>query len=105
MLSRVNSLETASDRIDDVARVVREVVYPAISAERGYVGYVVLGNRDTGQALGVTLWDNESDRQASDAKARQIRPVVEAEIGGVMRAVDQYDVLFFDLRPDVPHMV
>ena len=101
MLSRVNVLQTAPDRIDDVARVVRDVVHPAISAERGYVGYFVLGNRETGQALGVTLWDSERDREASDTTARQIRPVVEAETGGVMRSVEQYDVLFFDLRPEI----
>src|SRR5436190_6378488 len=86
VFSRVNFLEAAPDRIGDVARVVREVVHPAISAEPGYVGYLVLGNRDTGHALGVTLWDSERDRETSDARARQIRPVVEAETGGVMRA-------------------
>jgi len=105
VFSRVNFLETAPDRIDDVARVVREVVHPAISAERGYVGYVVLGNRETGQALGVTLWDSSGDRETSDAKARQLRPVVEAETGGAMRAVEQYDVLFLDLPPDISHGV
>ena len=105
MLSRVNVLETAPHRIDDVARVVREVVHPAISAERGYVGYLVLGKRETGQAFGVTLWDGERDREMSDAAAREIRPVVEAETGGVMRAVEQYDVLFLDLRPEIRHNV
>jgi hypothetical protein len=101
VFSRVNFLETDPGRINDVARVVREVVHPAISAERGYVGYLVLGNRDTGEALGITLSDSEHDRETSDTKARQIRPVVEANTGGVMRAVEQYDVLFLDLRPDV----
>lgn len=99
MFSRVNILETAPDRIDDVARVVRELVHPAISSEAGYVGYLVLGNRDTGEALGVTLWDSEHAREMSDMKARQIRPRVEAETDGAMRAVEQYAVLFFDLRP------
>ena len=101
VFSRVNFLDAAPDRIGDVARVVREVVHPAISAEPGYVGYLVLGNRDTGHALGVTLWDSERDRETSDARARQIRPVVEAETGGVMRAVEQYDLLFVDLRPEI----
>jgi Antibiotic biosynthesis monooxygenase len=105
VLCRVNFLETAPDRINDVAQVVREVVHPAISAERGYVGYLVLGNRETGEALGVTLWDSERDREMSDAKAREIRPVVEAETGGVMRAVEQYEVLFLDLRSDIRHGV
>ena len=100
MFSRVNVLETAPNRIDDVARVVREIVHPAISGEPGYVGYLVLGSRETGQALGVTLWESEGDREASDVKARQIRPIVEAETGGVMRTVEEYDVLFVDLRPE-----
>jgi hypothetical protein len=98
VVSRVNFLETASDRIDDVARVVREVVHPGIRDEGGYVGYIVLGDRETGRALGVTLWESDEAREASDAKARQIRPRVEQETGGMMRTVERYDVLFFDVR-------
>lgn len=99
MVSRVNFLETESHRIDDVARVVREVVHPGISEESGYVGYIVLGDRETGNAIGVTLWENHEAREASDTKARQIRPRVERESGGTMRKVETYDVLFFDVRP------
>jgi hypothetical protein len=98
VVSRVNFLETAPGRIDDVARVVREVVHPGIRDEGGYVGYIVLGDRETGRALGVTLWESGEARGASDAKARQIRPRVEQETGGTMRAVARYDVLFFDVR-------
>jgi peptide subunit release factor 1 (eRF1) len=62
MVSRVNFLETTPERMDDVARVVRE-----------------------------------EEREASDAKARQIRPRVEEGTGGTMRAVERYEVLFFDV--------
>ena len=99
MVSRVDSLETESNRIDDVARVVREVLHPRISEESGYVGYIVLGNRETGNAIGVTLWESDEARETSDMKARQIRPRVEEETGGTMRSVETYDVLFFDVRP------
>ena len=99
MVSRVNFLETTADRIDDVARVVREVVHPGISQENGYVGYIVLGNRETGNAIGVTLWQSDEARETSDTKARQIRPRVEQETGGTMRRVETYEVLFFDVRP------
>jgi hypothetical protein len=37
----------------------------------------------------------------SDTKARQIRPRVEEETGGKMQSVENYDVLFFDVRPVV----
>jgi Antibiotic biosynthesis monooxygenase len=98
MVSRVNFLETTPDRINDVARIVREVVHPGISGEPGYVGYMVLGDRDSGNALGVTLWETDEARKSSDAKARTIRPLVEQGTGGTMREVRQYEVLFFDLR-------
>jgi hypothetical protein len=64
----------------------------------GYVGYIVLGDPETGKALGVTLWESAEAREASDATARQIRPRVEQETGGTMRAVERFDVLFFDVR-------
>ena len=100
MFSRVNFLETAPERIDDVARVVREVVHPGISGEAGYRGYVVLADRATGKALGVTLWDTAEEREASDAKARQIRPRVEQGTGGTMRSVERYEVLFYDVKAE-----
>jgi len=62
MVSRVNFLETTPERIDDVARVVREIVHPGIHEEPGYVGYIVLGDRESGKALGVTLWASAEER-------------------------------------------
>jgi hypothetical protein len=101
VFSRVNFLETAPERTDDVARVVRDVVHPGIRDEGGYVGYIVLGDRKAGKALGITLWTTEEAREASDAKARQIRPRVEQGTGGTMRSVEKYEVLFFDVPPAI----
>jgi hypothetical protein len=98
VFARVNVLETTPERIADVAHVVRDVVHPGIRGETGYVGYIVLGDRDTGRAIGVTLWETEAAREHSDLKARQIRPRVEQDTGGTMRSVEIYDVLFFDIR-------
>jgi hypothetical protein len=98
VFARVNFLQTKSGRIADVATVVRDIVHPGIRDESGYVGYVVLGDSETGKALGITLWKSEADRERSDEKARQIRPPVEQATGGIMQSVESYDVLFFDVR-------
>jgi antibiotic biosynthesis monooxygenase len=98
MFSRVNFLETVPERMDDVARVVGEIVHPGIRDEAGYAGYLVLGDRATGRALGITLWESEEAREASDATARRIRPRVEQETGGTMRAVERYEVLLVDVK-------
>ena len=99
MHSRVNTLRTEPDRIDDVARVVHEVVLPGISAEPGFRGYIVLGDRAGGRALGVTLWADEETMRASDEKARTIRPRVEEGTGGTMESVEQFEVLLFHVEP------
>ena len=52
---------------------------------------------ETGRAIGVTLWESGESRETSDARARQIRPIVEGETGGTMEAVEQYEVLFYDV--------
>ena len=45
----------------------------------------------------MTLWASAEEREASDAEAREIRPRVEEGTGGTMRAVERYEVLFFDV--------
>lgn len=80
-----------------MARAVRDIVHPGIRGEPGYRGYIVLANRETGRAIGVTLWETEEARELSDAKARGIRPRLERETGGTMQSVERYDVLLFDL--------
>jgi heme-degrading monooxygenase HmoA len=97
MVSRVNTLQTTPERIEDVTSIVRNVVFPGISGEPGFCGYLVLGSRETGRALGVTLWESEDTRRASEERAGQIRPQVEAATGGTMEAVDNYEVLLFEL--------
>jgi quinol monooxygenase YgiN len=99
MFSRVNTLRTTGKRIDDVARVVHDVVLPGISEEPGFRGYIVLGDRENGKALGVTLWESAEAMQASDAKARTIRPRVEEATGGVMESVEHFEVLLFRVEP------
>ena len=51
VFARVNFLQTTSERIADVATVVRDVVHPGIRDETGYVGYVVLGDGGAGVNL------------------------------------------------------
>ncbi len=99
MFSRLNTLRTSSERMDDVSRVVHTIVLPGIREEPGFRGYIVLGDRIEGKALGITLWASQEAMQESDAKARTIRPRVEEGTGGTMEAVEQFEVLLFHVEP------
>ena len=97
MVSRVAFLEVPPDRIEDIQPVVRDVVDAALREEDGYAGYLVLGDRDSGRIIGITLWESEAARGQSDPKAAQLRPEVEQATGGTMRSVEGYEVLY-DVR-------
>jgi hypothetical protein len=97
--SRVNTLQTGPEQIDAVEKVTRTVVLPRISQLPGFKGYIVLGNRSTGKALGITLWENETAMDESDKTARQIRPQVEAATEGTMDAIENFEVLLAHVQP------
>jgi hypothetical protein len=97
--SRVNTLQAGPGEIDAVEKVTRTVVLPRISQLAGFKGYIVLGNRNTGKALGITLWEDERAMYESDKAARQIRPQVEAATGGTMQAVENFEVLLAHIQP------
>jgi quinol monooxygenase YgiN len=93
MHSRVNTLLTTPEAVDAVENVTRTVVLPRISQLPGFRGYIVLGNRNSGKALGITLWNDQEAMEESDQIARQIRPQVEAATEGTMKSVENFEVL------------
>lgn len=98
MHSRVNTLQTRPGAIDSVENVTRNVVLPRISELPGFRGYIVLGDRSSGKALGITLWENEEAMTKSDETARQIRPHVEAATEGRMESIENFEVLLAQLK-------
>jgi heme-degrading monooxygenase HmoA len=93
MVARVAFLEVPAERIDDAQQAVQDVDTALRDAD-GYVGYLVLGDRESGKVIGITLWKSEESRGQSDTKAAQLRPQVEQATGGAMRAVEGYEVLY-----------
>jgi hypothetical protein len=49
----------------------------------------------------MTFWETEEAMQASDVKARQLCPPIEGATGRKMQAVDAYEVLLFEIAPDL----
>jgi quinol monooxygenase YgiN len=99
MHSRVNTLQTSPEAVDAVENVTRTVVLPRISQLPGFRGYIVLGNRNSGKALGITLWKDQEAMEKSDEIAKQIRPHVEAATEGTMQSVENFEVLLAHVEP------
>ncbi len=65
MFARVTSTQIDTDRWDEANRTTEDIVVPAAKQQKGFKGYLGLGDRTTGKTIVVTFWETEADRQAS----------------------------------------
>jgi len=79
------------------ARRYGDELKPQKRQEPGFRGMYSFVDRQTGQGLTVTLWDSETDLQASAATADRQRKAGIARSGGDIGQIDSYEVLDVDL--------
>lgn len=79
--------------IDDGLRLIREEIFPAVSAMDGCIGMSMLVDRETGRCLTTTAWSSEDAMRASAAAVRPLRDRAERALGSTSgRYVHQWEV-------------
>jgi hypothetical protein len=53
-------LEGSPQLIDDGLRYLREEILPTGKDDPGFKGLIALGDRNSGKALSITLWESEA---------------------------------------------
>jgi heme-degrading monooxygenase HmoA len=71
--ARVVSAQVAPDRMDELERVLREVVVPTAEAQRGFQEAMVLLDSATGKGMMITLWATAADLAAGEASGYLVR--------------------------------
>ena len=66
MHARVSTLEGPSDEMDEGLSQVREHVLPLLQQQDGFKGFIALGNRQSGELIGVSFWESEKAMQDSE---------------------------------------
>ncbi|MDL2335835.1 MAG: hypothetical protein QFC55_07385 [Chloroflexota bacterium] len=79
--------------LDDVVRTQRDVVLPALHACAGFVAQLVLLDRAAGEVIGMSIWDNEENMYASEAKIQPARQ----QVAEVLRAFAAPEVRIYEL--------
>jgi heme-degrading monooxygenase HmoA len=97
MFARVNILQGPPDRVEDGIRDVRERILPAAKQMEGYQGILLLVDRSTGKAMGITLWETEEARKASEEAADRLRGESADATGGQIVDVQRYEVVLDEL--------
>jgi len=79
--------------IDAGLSLVREEIFPAVSAMDGCVGMSMLVDRQTGRCVTTTAWSSEEAMRASAAAVRPLRDRAERALGATSgRYVHQWEV-------------
>jgi heme-degrading monooxygenase HmoA len=97
MFARVTLTQGPPDRVDDGIRDLRERILPAAKQMEGYQGILVLVDRSTGQAMGITLWETEEARRASEEAADRLRGESAEATGDQILDVQRYEVVLNEL--------
>lgn len=102
MFGRMSYVHGDPARIDDLITYVRTVVKPATDELAGNHGLGMWVNRDTGDALVLTAWDDEATLRASEDAVLKLRDDAAGIVGGEATVARQ-EVLFGDAAE--PHQV
>jgi heme-degrading monooxygenase HmoA len=97
MHARMTATKHAPDQADAAIAWFVETV-PGTAKEMGAKGTALLINRETGEGLSFTLWEDEAAMRASEESASEMRGSATEEIGTEVTRVDHYEVAFLDME-------
>lgn len=81
MYIRTTEINGEPAAIDDGLRIVREEIFPAVSAMDGCVGMSMLVDRDSARCITTTAWSSQDAMQASAPAVRPLRDRAERALG------------------------
>ena len=99
MLARLHRLSTTPEQFDTGLRMVQEDLLPWARESDGYCGAIGVVNRETGEALLLTLWADEESRTKSAEAAERLSSIAALASGAELEAVENFDVSIVDLLP------
>jgi heme-degrading monooxygenase HmoA len=98
MHARTGSLQVSPDRVDDLVAVFEREQVPRFREQDGYKGFTMLVNRQSGRALGVSFWESEDARRASEELGAEARQAARETGGGEGEIVrEEWEVVLDDM--------
>jgi heme-degrading monooxygenase HmoA len=67
MYARVTFATAQPGKADEVTKIMRDSILPALKKQKGFKGLTLLMNRSTNKGLVVVLWNTEADLMAGES--------------------------------------
>ena len=95
MFARVGIFQSTPERVDDdEARQAREQMLQTLQGLPGFAGLYVLGDRQTGKPIGISLWETEARLDAWEQMRGGIVRNQAAAAGHIEQEGARYEVVF-----------
>src|SRR6266567_1206594 len=96
MWIRSTRLQGDVNRLEEAVNTYRQKVAPAMAELPGYMGAVVIANRETGLAESVVYWQDEAALKATEASGEEMRARSAAELGAKIIEVDRLELVIVE---------
>jgi len=91
-------MEIEPSQADDAVEAYGDTAVPALAETEGFVGSLLLAGRGTGHLIGEAIWRDPQALAASRSAAAAVRVEIVESTGCVIRAVDEYGLVFSSAR-------
>jgi len=92
MYARVINSQLVSGKSDEAVSIWRDKLGPVIKQAKGFKGAYIIGDRNTGKGVTITLWETEADATAMNASFAQSIGLFEG-LFAAPPELNQYEVL------------
>lgn len=90
---RVTEIDGSPEQVDAMLDHVRDSVIPGVKEMAGSKGFITLVNRDSGKAIGISLWESRDAMVDARPRASQLRSDSAQAGGGDVSDVSEYEIV------------
>jgi hypothetical protein len=95
---RLTRMDVEASRVEDAVESYGATAVPWLAETEGFCGALLLINWNTGHSISETIWDSPKALAASRSAAAAVRVETVRSTGSVIRAVEEYDLVFNSAR-------
>lgn len=98
MHARTGTIQVSPDTIDEAVRRLEEDQLPRYREMQGYKGFTAMADRQSGKVIGISFWESEADREASEQLGAEAREQIASTGGsGSEPVAERFEVLLDDM--------
>jgi heme-degrading monooxygenase HmoA len=95
---RLTRMDIEPSEVEDAIETYGDTVVPQVAETEGFCAALLLTQQSTGHSISETIWQTPEALAATRSFAAELRVDLAASTGGVIRAVEEYGLIFSSAR-------